>query len=41
MDSTYVVVVLLHCNNPWHVIECDSAQTEVCIVRDHVDLLNK
>lgn len=41
LEGTHVVVVLFHCHNPRHVVKCDGAQSEVCVVRDLADFFNK
>lgn len=40
-ERTHVVIILLHGNNPGNVVEGDSANTEVLVVGNFADLLNK
>ena len=37
--KTYIVVILLHSDDHRHIIECDSAQTKIGVIRDFSDLL--
>lgn len=39
--GTYVVIVLLHGDNPRNIVECHGAEAEVGVVRDFADLLDE
>ena len=40
-SRSYIVIVLLHSDNPRDIVECDGAQTKVCVVGNVADLLDK
>lgn len=39
--NTYVMIVLLHCNHPRHVVKGDGPKTKVCIVWNLFDFAHK
>jgi hypothetical protein len=35
------MIVLLHCDNPWDIVESDGSQPEVGVIRNLIDFLDE